>query len=103
MESNNEFTTKNEYYGKAMMLSDDRDLVCCLLHDNSKLVERWFPYSAMKDIITNEIGDDFYIKPEQLFKVLITEGKNSIGYEFFQQQETEEIELLFIVKPIVFN
>jgi hypothetical protein len=99
----------NEYYGIAMMLSDDEDSMHCLLQmgtgntrKTSNLVERWFPYSAMKGVITNKIDDEFYVRPEQFFKVKITEGTNSISYEFYQQEETAELVSLF-QKPNYFE
>ncbi len=101
--------TVNEYYGIAMQLSDDEYSMCCLLQigtgntkETSRLVERWFPYSAMKQIITNKIDDEFYVSPEQYFKVKITEGVNSIAYEFYQQEETAELDSLF-EKPNYFE
>jgi hypothetical protein len=52
-------------YGIAMQLSDDMMSMCCLLQmgtgntlETSYLVERWFPFSAMKNVITNQITDD---------------------------------------------
>jgi hypothetical protein len=102
-------STVNEYYGIAMMLSDDEYSMCCLLQigtgntkETSNLVERWFPYSAMKSVITNKIDDEFYVRPEQFFKVKIIEGLNSISYEFYQQEETQELVSLF-EKPNYFE
>lgn len=102
-------STVNEYYGIAMMLSDDGYSMCCLLQmgtgnteETSNLVERWFPYSAMKGVITNKIDDEFYVRPEQFFRVKIIEGINSIAYEFYTQEETEELVSLF-EKPNYFE
>lgn len=99
----------NEYYGIAMMLSEDKQSMHCLLQigtgntkETSNLVDRWFPYSAMKSIITNRIDDSFYVIPEQFFKVRITEGINSITYEFYYQEETPELISLF-EKPNYFE
>ncbi len=91
-----------EYYGIAMQLSDDEHLMICLMQEGtgntketSNLVERCFPYSAMKSIITNRIDDNFYVMPEQFFKVKITEGVNKIEYQFYFQEETAELNTLF--------
>lgn len=109
IESYTTASTINEYYGIAMQLSDDEYSMCCLLQigtgntkETSNLVERWFPYSAIKHIITNKIDDEFYVSPEQYFKVKITESVNSIGYEFYQQEETAELVSLF-EKPNYFE
>lgn len=99
----------SEHYGIAMMLSDDKYSMCCLLQlgtgntkETSNLVERWLPYSAMKDIIINKIDDEFYVQPEQFFKVKIIEGENSISYEFYHQEKTPELVSLF-EKPNYFE
>jgi len=98
-----------EYYGIALILSEDEYSMCCLVQlgtgntvETSKLVERHFPYSAMKNIITNEIDDRFYVKPQQFFKARETKGENSISFEFFLQEETAELISLF-EKPNYFE
>lgn len=97
------------YYGIAMMVSDDEESMCCLLQmgtgntkETSNLVESWLPYSAIKGVITNKIDDNFYVQPEQFFKVKITEGLNSISYEFYKQEKTDELVSLF-EKPDYFE
>jgi hypothetical protein len=102
-------TKSDEYYGQAMMISDDQHSVCCVVQEGTgntkettKLVERWFPYSAMKGVITNEISNDGYIRPQQLFKVAINHGENEISYKFHSQEETPDIMALF-EKPDYFD
>ena len=101
-----------EYYGVAMQLSEDKDLMHCLVQEGtgntiqtSELVSHYFPYEPMKNIITNKINDEYDVCPEQLFKVRITISgtkKNIIQYEFFNVEETKEINDLFI-KPDYFE
>lgn len=88
----------NTYYGEAFMLSDDCKLVCCVIQmgtgntkATSKLVEQWYPFSAMKDILIH--NDDIIL--QQFFKVKITESRNFISYEFFKEEHTEELVSLF--------
>lgn len=90
--------TVNEYFGIALMLSDDEYSMCCVLQfgtgntkETSKLVERWFPYSPMKNIVGDNIGNDFYVRPQQYFKVKITESIGFISYEFSKEEETSEL------------
>lgn len=99
----------SEFYGIAMQLSDDEFSMHCLLQEGtgntvetSNLVSRWFPFSAMKNVITNKIDEQFYVMPEQYFRVVITEEDNKITYEFFAQEETKELNELF-EKPDYFK
>lgn len=95
--------TIKEYYGIALALSDDEEKMECLLQEGtgntietSSLVTRWFPYSAMKNVITNEIDKETnYVRPQQFFKVRIKESDNKIEYGFFSQEETKELVELF--------
>ena len=93
---------KTEYYGLAMQLSDGGDLMCCMVQEGtgntietSNLIERWFPYSAIKSVITNPINDENYVTPSQYFKVVVTEWENGISYEFYSQLETPELNTMF--------
>lgn len=102
-------TITNTYYGTAQELSEDEQSVCCVVQlgtgntkKTSKLVERWFPYSAMKNIVGHYLEDDFSIYPKVYFRVKITEGNNSIKYKFYRQKPTKEIKDLF-KKPDYFN
>ena len=92
----------NEYYGIAMQLSDYGDSMHCAIQkgtgntvETSNLVSVWYPYSPMRSVITNIINEDGYVSPEQFFKVKVIEAKNSISYEFFPQEETQELIDLF--------
>lgn len=98
----------NEYYGIALMLSEHKNLMCCLLQmgtgntkETSNLVERWFLYESMKDIITN-INEENYVTPEQFFRVKIIEDMNVMRYEFYKQEKTPELVSLF-EKPDYFE
>jgi hypothetical protein len=101
--------TTEEYFGIALELSEDRKQMCCLIQEGtgntvetSNLVERYFPYRPMKDIITNKIDEDGYVRPQQFFKVIITQEDNCISCKFFNQEETEELKALF-EKPNYFE
>lgn len=95
--------TYNQYFGQALMLSEDEKSMYCILQmgtgntkETSNLVETWFPYSAMKRIITNEIDKDNYVVPNQFFSVTIQEGEDFISYKFYQiDDEDGHLESLF--------
>lgn len=95
------------FFGIAMCLSDDNKSVECLLQkgtgntiETSKLKTQYFPYSEMKNVITNsickEIGTNYnLIMPQQFFKVDIIESDNKVSYNFYKQDETPELVSLF--------
>lgn len=98
---------EKEYYGIALQLSDDEESMCCVLQmgtgntiETSNLVEKWFPYSAMKNIINNFDGE-FFVRKDAFFKVKISLEPNKISYEFSKEEETAEL-ISLLKKPDYF-